>query len=947
MQYIRWSEVNSNRRENARNGGVMKYAQTLFMSLCGLMLCLPAASSAEVETDAQWKYSLTDDGIEILMYRGNDTSVCVPDTIEGTKVYSIGANAFKQKNVASIKIPEGVSSIGRSAFEGCRQLKEVELPNTLETIDRWAFLDCKSLQVIKLPPSIKDPKIDAFKGCDSLREVHICNKTLLNTPPTTSTTDIRKMLGVSSRMVKIVQYDESRFNPVQNKLSESPHSGKQSFSSPQEKTIEFAIFAPDSSFSDDLHFLSGIVISNITVTAGEEITLPTNVIAQAERCLADRFRDGKCGRMYNFEGWAITYVQSTKGEKENDSGRGYGRGGGRYKVRGGGKLTSFKNGATFRLVEDLKLTGTWRPRPSFSVQLFVEREKTEIKVPEGFDVTLPTGVVAQAVQKLSCDRSVDGWRRKFDFVKWVTNEGREEKFFENGATFTPTHDMALRAVLKPHVEYRVRDGRLEEVDMNGCDTFVIPSDVMEIDSDILKGGASWRSLDWRSIKNVEVAPDNKNFFLKNGVLCWKKEGSTDVVAIRLVKDCESIAIPEEVNTIGPSAFEGWTNITSVVIPTGVKDISKAAFKDCSGIRAISLPRKLKSIGEFAFEGCAKVEMVNIPDGVERIGACAFRNCRSMKGVAIPKRVREVNEGTFANCGSLERLTFGEGVTNVALRALQGCEKLTDLAFKSNIEKVLLEGLPDGVHITLPSEVRMFKFNRDSDKIKKFYLTITTQGGQVTREVEYDDLEASWSDTWPEWNWIRRQAELQVRCADKKKALLYPADALCDSHPRLYREFCAGADRLWCVRKIKEMSSDKNKINLLCDDKFGILTSVRVTFPAPGVSLEALLEKYKKQETGRFWVKGPKEGERFETGIIDKAKELFSESNAIVAGDDELFIVLMLSEDHWTENSKVKSIEVVARKLQAVLKERDQKEEETRNQAVQKARKKIETEALDF
>ena len=149
-----------------------------------------------------------------------------------------------------------------------------------------------------------------------------------------------------------------------------------------------------------------------------------------------------------------------------------------------------------------------------------------------------------------------------------------------------------------------------------------------------------------------------------------------------------------------------------------------------------------------------------------------------------------------------------------------------------------------------------------------------------------------------------------------------------------------------------MGSDNNKIILICDEKFGILKAVRVTFPSPGVSLEALLTKYKKQETGRFWVRGPKgDDELFYTGIIDKAKALFATNKGIVAGDDELMIALILSDDHWTENSKVSMIEVSSRKLNAALTELDRKEkaamQEAREQAEKKAQKKLDSAALDF
>ena len=63
------------------------------------------------------------------------------------------------------------------------------------------------------------------------------------------------------------------------------------------------------------------------------------------------------------------------------------------------------------------------------------------------------------------------------------------------------------------------------------------------------------------------------------------------------------------------------------------------------------------------------------------------------------------------------------------------------------------------------------------------------------------------------------------------------------------------------------------------------------------------------------------------------------------------IALILSDDHWTENSKVSMIEVSSRKLGAALTELDRKEkaaiQEARDQAEKKAQKKLDSEALDF
>ena len=51
-------------------------------------------------------------------------------------------------SLTEIRIPEGVTTIGSSAFSGCASLKTVYLPSTLEEIDIFAFNSCDSLKDI-------------------------------------------------------------------------------------------------------------------------------------------------------------------------------------------------------------------------------------------------------------------------------------------------------------------------------------------------------------------------------------------------------------------------------------------------------------------------------------------------------------------------------------------------------------------------------------------------------------------------------------------------------------------------------------------------------------------------------------------------------------------------------------------------------------------------------
>lgn len=80
-------------------------------------------------------------------------------------VTAIGDYAFANTNVERINLPEGIESIGTSAFDGNGSLKEVILPSTLTSIGQFAFYECRSLSVIynnaAQPLDIKDKGVFA------------------------------------------------------------------------------------------------------------------------------------------------------------------------------------------------------------------------------------------------------------------------------------------------------------------------------------------------------------------------------------------------------------------------------------------------------------------------------------------------------------------------------------------------------------------------------------------------------------------------------------------------------------------------------------------------------------------------------------------------------------------------------------------------------------------
>ena len=58
-----------------------------------------------------------------------------------------------------------------------------------------------------------------------------------------------------------------------------------------------------------------------------------------------------------------------------------------------------------------------------------------------------------------------------------------------------------------------------------------------------------------------------------------------------------------VTSIGESAFEGCSSLTSVVIGNSVTSVGKYAFYSCSSLTSIEIPNSVTSIGGSAFFNC--------------------------------------------------------------------------------------------------------------------------------------------------------------------------------------------------------------------------------------------------------------------------------------------------------------------------------------------------------
>ena len=67
--------------------------------------------------------------------------------------------------IKEIDIKEGVTSIGRWAFDGCNNLMSVTIPSSVTSIEEAAFYDCASLTSVTIPSSVVSIAGSVFSGC--------------------------------------------------------------------------------------------------------------------------------------------------------------------------------------------------------------------------------------------------------------------------------------------------------------------------------------------------------------------------------------------------------------------------------------------------------------------------------------------------------------------------------------------------------------------------------------------------------------------------------------------------------------------------------------------------------------------------------------------------------------------------------------------------------------
>ena len=147
-----------------------------------------------------------------------------------------------------------------------------------------------------------------------------------------------------------------------------------------------------------------------------------------------------------------------------------------------------------------------------------------------------------------------------------------------------------------------------------------------------------------------------------------------------------LVIPDSVQTIGRSAFEG-TGFTSLNLGNSVKEIGVSAFYKCAAMTGdLVIPTSVTTIGENAFASTGFNGELDFQAQIEEFPAAIFKGL-NFTSVSFSDSVKSIGDRAFENCKQLETVTFGQGLETIGSYAFEGSGISGELTFPDSLKRI--------------------------------------------------------------------------------------------------------------------------------------------------------------------------------------------------------------------------------------------------------------------
>ena len=183
-------------------------------------------------------------------------------------------------------------------------------------------------------------------------------------------------------------------------------------------------------------------------------------------------------------------------------------------------------------------------------------------------------------------------------------------------------------------------------------------------------------------------PKIKTFHVGNGITTipdyyfYNYNGNTFTASSTIKR----IELPDTIETIGQSAFNGCRSLTEFSIPASVTSIGNSAFSDCSGafIGELELGPQITSLGSSAFRNCLSISSVAFDCSMSVVPSSCFSGCSGMASMTLGEQIQTIGNSSFSGCSGITNATIPKTVARIDSYAFENCLSLTN---------VWLEGVP--------------------------------------------------------------------------------------------------------------------------------------------------------------------------------------------------------------------------------------------------------------
>ncbi len=187
-----------------------------------------------------------------------------------------------------------------------------------------------------------------------------------------------------------------------------------------------------------------------------------------------------------------------------------------------------------------------------------------------------------------------------------------------------------------------------------------------------------------------------------------------------------ISIPDDVKTIGDSAFKNCEKLEEVDIGESLVDLRKEAFRGCKNLKKLVLPENVRAVGESAFRDCIRLESVIVENNDIEIGERAFENCAILSEVKLQNGITEIYGGVFNSCKALVSIELPEKLTILGESSFADCASLKSIRVPDLVTKIddmVFNGCIELEKIYLPNSLTKIGKSafKDCRKLKKIFI----------------------------------------------------------------------------------------------------------------------------------------------------------------------------------------------------------------------------------